>query len=100
MNTMMLALLQGRLWDKASTLQHRLLRQQAGQGESSDDSAAGELALVHRALDALHTGHYGFCHDCGQPLEPDELLVKPYRLQCERCESSIERGRRRTSHNQ
>lgn len=88
MNTMMLALLQGRLWDTASTLQHRMLMQQAGPGEPADDQLAGELSQVYLALDALHSGRYGYCSDCDEPLEPDELLKKPYRLLCRSCEAA------------
>lgn len=88
MNTMMLALLQGRLWDTASTLQHRLLQQPAGMGEPAHDQIAGELSQVYLALDALHSGRYGFCADCDEPLEPDELLKKPYRLLCRNCEAA------------
>jgi RNA polymerase-binding transcription factor DksA len=87
MNTMMLALLQGRLWDTASNLQQQLL---GGEADVSTDAAADELGEVFRALDALQAGRYGLCADCGCSLDIDELLRKPQRLLCTACESGSE----------
>jgi RNA polymerase-binding transcription factor DksA len=87
MNTMMLALLQGRLWDTASNLQQQLL---GGEADVSTDAAADELGEVFRALDALQAGRYGLCADCGCALDIDELLRKPQRLLCTACESGAD----------
>jgi RNA polymerase-binding transcription factor DksA len=87
MNTMMLALLQGRLWDTASSLQQQL---QGGETETSIDATADELGEVFRALDALQAGRYGLCADCGCALDIDELLRKPQRLLCTACESGAD----------
>ena len=83
MNTMMLALLHGRLRDAASRLRERRRAAQADAG----DATADELGEVFRALDALYTGRYGLCSDCGCALDPDELLRKPQRLVCAACEA-------------
>ncbi|MED5618916.1 TraR/DksA C4-type zinc finger protein [Ideonella sp. BN130291] len=93
MNTMMLALLQGRLWDTASSLQQQL--QGAGtEAGRTRDAAAGLLHQVFQALDAVQAGRYGVCADCERDLEPDELLRKPYRLLCPECEALAPTWRR------
>lgn len=90
MNTMMMALLQGRLWDAASALQQRLRSLEAGTDEAGEADIARELSQVIHALDALQAGHYGYCSECEQPLEPDQLLLQPHRLRCAGCESHAE----------
>jgi len=80
MNTMMLALLQGRLWDAATRLQHQLQVL-----EASDDALADELTQVFAALDALQHGRYGQCGVCDRALELDQLLRKPHQLRCVAC---------------
>lgn len=87
MNTMMMALLQGRLWDAASSLQQRLRTLDAETDQAGEAALAGELSKVIHALDALQAGRYGLCSDCGQDLEPDQLLLQPHRLRCMGCES-------------
>jgi RNA polymerase-binding transcription factor DksA len=88
MNTMMMALLQGRLWDAASSLQQQLRAFDAEAADPVGEAAlADELQQVIHALEALRTGRYGQCHDCGQALEPDQLLMQPHRLRCMGCEA-------------
>jgi RNA polymerase-binding transcription factor DksA len=87
MNTMMMALLQGRLWDAASSLQQRLRALDSATDEMGEAEIAGELSQVIHALDALRTGRYGYCGGCRQPVELDQLLTKPHRLRCISCES-------------
>lgn len=87
MNTMMMALLQGRLWNAASALQHRLQTLASDSDQAGEAAIAGELSKVFEALDALQSGSYGFCSDCEQPLEPDQLLMQPHRLRCTACDS-------------
>lgn len=86
MNTMMMALLQGRLWDAASNLQQQLRSLDAGTDQAGEAALAGELSQVIHALDALQAGRYGYCSECDQPLEPDQLLVQPHRLRCAACD--------------
>jgi RNA polymerase-binding transcription factor DksA len=90
MNTMMMALLQGRLWDAASSLQQRLRLLDEGTDRVGKADIAGELSQVHSALDALQAGRYGYCSECEQPLELDQLLTKPHRLCCVACESGLD----------
>ena len=85
MNTMMMALLQGRLWKTAAQLQQRL--QRAGGEAWVDDAAATELSEVLQALEAVERGRYGRCGECDRPLEVDELLARPHRIACADCEA-------------
>jgi RNA polymerase-binding transcription factor DksA len=85
MNTMMMALLQGRLWDSASSLQQRL---HAHKAESEEPAIAGELSQVMQALEALHSGRYGDCTECGEAIDLDRLLRQPHKMQCPHCESA------------
>jgi RNA polymerase-binding transcription factor DksA len=90
MNTMMMALLQGRLWDAASSLQQRLRLLDGETDPAAEAALAGELSQVIHALDALQAGRYGVCNECGQDLELDQLLTQPHRLRCMGCESHRE----------
>ncbi|MEW6706892.1 MAG: TraR/DksA C4-type zinc finger protein [Pseudomonadota bacterium] len=92
MNTMMMALLQGRLWDAASSLQQRLRTVDRETDEAGEAALAGELSQVIDALAALQAGRYGYCSGCGQALEPDQLLLQPHRLHCGACEPQLPRG--------
>ena len=87
MNTRMTALLQGRWGDAASSLQQRLRALDPATDETGEAEIAGELSQVIHALDALRTGRYGYCGECEQPVELDQLLTKPHRLLCISCES-------------
>lgn len=91
MNTMMLALLQGRLSTSATQLQHRL--QAADEG--ADDVLARELSLVLQALEAMEQGRYGRCRECDGELEVDQLLSQPHRLTCPECEARSRSASRR-----
>jgi len=94
MNTMMLALLQDRLWNAASLLQRQLQAGDVVHDEAVDDTVASELSQVLQALDALDAGRYGLCGDCDRPLELDQLLLKPHRLLCSDCEGARQASRR------
>jgi len=87
MNTMMLALLQRRLRDAEATLRQRLLALDAAEASVKEAVVARELSQVFRALDAVQSGRYGYCDDCDAALEPDQLLLQPYRLLCPECEA-------------
>ena len=92
MNTMMMALLQGRLWDAASSLQQRLRSLDDEIDPAGEAAIAGELSQVINALDALRAGRYGYCSECERPLEVDQLLTKPHRLCCVACEVGLDHG--------
>jgi RNA polymerase-binding transcription factor DksA len=87
MNTMMLALLQRRLRDAESTLRQRLLALDSANASVKEAAVARELSQVFRALDAVQSGHYGYCDECDAALEPDQLLLRPYCLLCPECEA-------------
>ena len=95
MNTMMLALLQDRLWTMAERLQERLQRLRAGHGSArAEELTAAELSQVLEALDAVDRGRYGLCNECERVIELDELLAQPHRRQCGICEDAVATPRR------
>jgi DnaK suppressor protein len=50
-----------------------------------------KLYLINEALDAIETGEYGICAECGEPINEKRLLLMPFALLCVRCQSEIER---------
>jgi RNA polymerase-binding transcription factor DksA len=89
MNTMMLALLQDRLWTMAERLQERLTRLRSGHGSPrAEELAATELGQVLTALDAMDRGRYGLCAECDCGIELDQLLAQPQRVLCGGCEET------------
>jgi RNA polymerase-binding transcription factor DksA len=95
MNTMMLALLQDRLWSMAERLQERLLRLRGGHGSArAEELAATELSQVLQALDAMDRGRYGLCNECERVIELDQLLAQPHRSLCGACEDLAATPRR------
>ena len=50
-------------------------------------SAASELAQVAAALRRLDDGSYGFCEDCGDPIDERRLLAMPATLYCTSCQT-------------
>ncbi|MCS7050653.1 MAG: TraR/DksA C4-type zinc finger protein [Thermomicrobium sp.] len=57
-----------------------------------------ELHEVDAALERLANGTYGYCSDCGRPIERARLEVMPWAARClsdqERFERELERRRR------
>jgi len=53
----------------------------AGIGEAT----AAELAQINRALAQLDQGTYGFCSQCGQPIDARRLQALPYSDRCITC---------------
>jgi RNA polymerase-binding transcription factor DksA len=95
MNTMMLALLQDRLWTMAERLQERLQRLRGGHGSPrAEELAATELSQVLDALDAMEHGRYGLCAECECGIELDQLLALPQRRLCGGCEDVAATPRR------
>jgi RNA polymerase-binding transcription factor DksA len=95
MNTMMLALLQDRLWTQAERLQQRLQRLRTAHGSPrAEELAAAELGQVLQALDAMDRGRYGLCNECERVIELDQLLAQPHRLVCDGCEELAATPRR------
>lgn len=48
-------------------------------------AALDALYRIHEARRRLQRGRYGFCHDCGTPLEAQWLRRHPAGLRCEPC---------------
>ncbi len=77
-----------------------------GQGEGSDAASLNEERelsfavrdrLVERAnrlaeaLDRVHSGEYGTCQDCGEPIAPARLRAIPEATTCVACQDAEER---------
>jgi RNA polymerase-binding transcription factor DksA len=109
MNVMMMALLQDRLWQMGASLERRLdlmrscedsvanARESGLRLESMQPEAAqAELAQVLHALELFDEGRYGMCDVCRDRIEPDDLLVRPHRLVCLRCQRSAQQRQKST----
>lgn len=53
-----------------------------------------KLYLINEALDAIETGEYGICAECGEPINEKRLLFMPSALLCVRCQSTVEKQAR------
>ena len=49
------------------------------------------LELIEDAIGRLLEGTYGLCQDCGEPIAPARLEVRPYALYCTKCKSIREK---------
>ena len=50
-----------------------------------------QLARVKRALSKIGIGKYGYCDNCGRPIEPERLKVFPMAEYCLCCEKEMEK---------
>jgi len=99
MDLMMLAVIQGRLWQASAMVQERLALWTPPDASADEaerrlrtamlHAAQAEFEQVTRALDLLDEGRYGRCDGCGDELEVGSLLARPYRLICEHCYSAV-----------
>jgi DnaK suppressor protein len=46
----------------------------------------GQLRLVDEAIDRVHSGDYGFCLNCEQPIPPKRLEALPWARYCVACQ--------------
>lgn len=46
----------------------------------------GQLRLVNEAIDRVHSGDYGFCLNCEQPIPPKRLQALPWARYCVACQ--------------
>lgn len=53
-----------------------------------------KLFLIKEALDAIESGDYGICAECGEPINEKRLLLMPFTLLCVHCQSEMERQAR------
>lgn len=57
-----------------------------------------ELNDCQTALRQLEQGDYGFCMDCGEPIELSRLKANPTALRCLACQSEYEHARPEMKH--
>ena len=50
-----------------------------------------QLEEVEHALQKFARGNYGLCDDCGQPISPERLEVRPHANLCITCRTRRER---------
>lgn len=51
-----------------------------------------QLRLVEEALDRVHSGDYGICLSCEQPIPAKRLLALPWARYCVQCQEEIGSG--------
>jgi len=51
------------------------------------------LKAIDHALKKIEEGTYGYCEECGEPIEEGRLLAKPFATLCLRCREAKERRR-------
>jgi DnaK suppressor protein len=61
--------------------------------EVATEHAARELGELGAALRRLDEGSYGFCLDCGDPIDERRLLALPATRYCTSCQAIHERPR-------
>lgn len=55
------------------------------------DAAASELQQVDDALARMDAGTYGLCANCGRPIPPERLEVRPFAVHCVACAEKLGR---------
>jgi DnaK suppressor protein len=48
-----------------------------------------EMSDIERALEKFDKGTYGFCENCGQPIDPERLEVLPQAAYCLKCKALL-----------
>jgi DnaK suppressor protein len=56
-----------------------------------DEREAGLAQVMEAALDRIRRGTFGFCQDCGQPIERERLLLLPWATRCIEDQEAYER---------
>ncbi len=51
------------------------------------------LRQIEDALRRIEEGTYGYCKECGEPIEEGRLLAKPFATLCISCKEAEERKR-------
>lgn len=54
-----------------------------------------EVQSIQQALQRQADGTYGICANCGQPIDPERLAVRPQATLCITCQRRAEEGPRR-----
>ena len=55
------------------------------------EGAASELQQVDDALARMDAGTYGVCANCGRPIPPERLEVRPFAVYCVACAEKLGR---------
>ena len=53
-----------------------------------------EAHHIQQALRRQAEGRYGICDDCGEPIDPERLEVRPQATLCISCQRKVEEGPR------
>lgn len=51
------------------------------------------LKAIDNALKRIEEGTYGYCEECGEPIEGGRLMAKPFATLCLKCREAKERKR-------
>lgn len=70
--------------DEASDLSSRQLLL------SLNEADRKKLREIDEALERIEEGTYGICEECGEPISPKRLEVKPTAIYCVECKSRLE----------
>lgn len=72
----------------------RLSRMDAMQAQAMAQASVQRRDMMLRQIDAalkrIDDGEYGYCRDCGEPIDPRRLEVDPTALLCIACASRSE----------
>lgn len=68
------------------------IRQRREVDAQSERLAAADLACCEAALRRIDEGVYGDCVDCGEPIAPPRLKVRPQAERCHDCQEMHERA--------
>ncbi|WP_341946757.1 TraR/DksA C4-type zinc finger protein [Microbacterium sp. LWH11-1.2] len=55
------------------------------------EAAASELRQVDEAIARMDAGTYGVCANCGRPIPPARLEVRPFAVHCVACAEKLGR---------
>ena len=58
--------------------------------DALERGARAHLEDVEDALARIEADHFGFCFDCGTPVDPARLRALPWARRCLRCQSHLE----------
>lgn len=59
---------------------------------SLNENERMRLQEVDEALDRMASGTYGICEECGEPINPKRLEIRPWAKYCVACLSKMEKG--------
>ncbi len=64
--------------------------QQQAMAQASQESGRQRLAAIDAALARIAQGSYGDCEECGEPISPARLTVRPEARLCIECKAAGE----------